>query len=300
MTADLDVPSLAVARRVRAAGAGTQPHPVAALARRLDGAVEWLTFRQGEQHDGRWRHCSDVLEDPGALPSWLQQVREAVTRQQGGTVPPLVVPATYLMAWYLDVPAYAGGLAFGAARRVPDLDPAALAVRVHPDGYPEAIALLGRRFACLPDDPAAGHPDAEVVADEAALAAVLRRRVAAHTEAFHAVYAPGVKIGSRQRWGTATDKLDTALWASGRLRGDETLGVADAALVLDGQHPPFTAPTGMYRVADASGRRWWSRRRQACCFFYRLPGTEACFTCPRTSDAERSRRAALWPDTGPC
>jgi len=262
---------------------------VAELAGQVDAVVPWLAVRRAAGPG--WVRCADVLADPGALPAWLDAVTAGVRATNGGWEPPSVTPASYLMGWYLGIPAYAGGLAFGAARRVPDLDPASLAVRLHPGGWPQGLALLGDGFACLPDDPSAGHPAVTVVDGEAALAAVLRDRVAEHAAAFHAAYVPDVKIGSLQRWGMLTDLLDTALWASGRDSGAEEQGVADARLVLDGTYPPFTGPSRTYRLVDGAGRGMWARRRESCCFLFRVPGTRACFTCPRVSDAERVQRA---------
>lgn len=269
--------------------------PVAELAARLDGVAAWLSVRRGFPSGPGWARCSDVLADPGALPRWLGGVARAVQAQNGGWVPPLVTPASYLMGWYLDVPAYTGGLAFGVARRVPDLDQGSLAVHLAPGGWPDGVALLGDRFACLPDDPDADHPAADVVRDERALAQVLRDRVAAHARAFHSVYRPPVKIGSRQRWGMLTDVLDTALWTSGVQTGDEERGVRDAGLVLDGVHPPFTSGSRVYRLVDGCGRPRWTRRRESCCFLFHVPGAQACFTCPRVGDDERVARATDEP-----
>lgn len=269
--------------------------PVTRLTKRLDGVAPWLSVRRGAQSGAGWVRCSDVLADPEALPRWLDGVVAAVIAQNDGWEPPLVTPASYLMGWYLDVPAYTGALAFGVARRVPDLDPASLAVHRHPGGWPDGVALLGDRFTCLPDDPDAGHASADVVADETALAAVLRERVAAHAAAFHAVYHPAVKISSRQRWGMLTDVLDTALWTTGTQTGAEDAGVRDARLVLDDVHPPFTSRSRTYRLVDGRGRGRWSRRRQSCCFLYPVPGAQACTTCPRVSDDERVARATREP-----
>lgn len=264
--------------------------PAADLVQRMDAARPLVRVRLGMPRGpaAGWVRCADVLDDPAHLPAWLGRVTAMVTAHEGGGyVPPAVTPASYLMGWYLDVVASAGASAFAVARRVPELGPAALALHEHPAGYPDGVALLSSRFACLPDDRDAGHPDAEVVADEAALAGVLRDRVAEHARAFHAVYRPEAKISSLQRWGMLTDVLDAAL------------GVDDAALVLDDVHPPYTAPTGAYRLTDHRGRAWWGSRRQSCCFFFRVPSGHECFACPRVDDAERASRASGWTDDGP-
>ncbi len=277
------------------AAPGRPDDPVADLASRLDRAATWLSVRRRHPPDPGWVRCSDVLADPEALPRWLDGVARAVAGQNGGWEPPLVTPASYLMAWYLDIPAYAGGLAFGVTRRVPELRPESLAVHLDPGGWPDGVALLGDRFACLPDDADADHPAADVVPDEAALGRVLRERVTAHAAAFHAVYRPDVKIGSRQRWGMLTDVLDTALWSSGRDDGEEDRGVRDAAIVLDRTHPPLTSGSRIYRLVDGRGRRRWTRRRESCCFLFHVPGAQACFTCPRVGDDDRHARATADP-----
>lgn len=232
--------------------------------------------------EGSWVSCAALL-DPAALTDWAARIA-AWLRAEYGEAPERTVVG-YLVAWYLTVPARMGTLLFQTARRVPRLDPAALAVRL--DGArPVAIALLDDRFACLPGDPAACLPEATPVPGDAALAAVLRGRYAAHAARFRTAstdlaLALGVRLGRRTLWAMATDTLDGASWRVGQALGRTDAGASDAALVLPGVVTPFSSASTMR--PDSTGG--WTRARLSCCFHYVLThGMGPCATCPRLCD----------------
>ncbi len=255
----------------------SDPHPldadVATVARLVSRGLYLPVVRAASVSDlpaaegpGRgWHACADLLSVPGALDGWLVAVTEQLTRTHHRPPPP-EVPATYLMGWYLDVVARVGATWFGLVRRVPAIGPEALAVHLSDGGWPDGAALLTQQFRCLPHDPAAGHPDAEVVPDERTLAGVLRADVNAHAADFHAAYRPDVKIGSRQRWGMVDDMLEAAAWATSNLRAD---GGADGA-------PTSTDPDAEALVGPNP-----TRLRRTCCFAYRLDEALLCTRCPR-------------------
>ncbi len=247
------------------------PHPldadIALMARMVARGLYLPVVRVGSgaglprpEGAGRgWHHCVDLLQDRRRLDDWLDAVAADLARTHRRP-PPAQVPATYVMGWYLDAVARVGATWSGLVRRVPDLSPQSLSLHLSRGGWPDGVALSGTRFACLPDDPAVTHPDAQVVDDLPALAATLRERVTGHAESFHAAFRPGVKIGSRQRWGMVDDVLEAAAWAAGTLRGDPGAGVVDAEALV-GANP--------------------SRRRRTCCFAYRLDDSLVCSRCPR-------------------
>jgi hypothetical protein len=123
--------------------------------------------------------------------------------------------------------------------------------------------------------------------------------VDAHAAQFLTIWQPGVRLGRRTRWGAFSDVLDSAPWSAGGLAGDEDAGLATARVLLADASAPLVAGSLIYRDYDERGRRFTTRHRHTCCYAYRLPDQDACFSCPRTDDAERRRRAATWPDSGP-
>jgi hypothetical protein len=255
--------------------------PLAESLGRLDAAQSWLHLRRDlptEDDERTWWRCSTVLTQPAHFEKWGAEL--AGWLQATYAEAPDRVVAGYLLTWYLSVPGLLAGLLFHRERRVPELRPDALAFRLgEPRPHPDGVAVLDGRFACLPDDPAAGSAAATVVADEAALAALLRARFAGHAARFVTSFRPAVRFGPRALWAAATDALDEGLWLAGRYCADEAAGVADAALVLSSRLTPFTSGSTLVVVGAEGG---WTRRRESCCFHYALRnGQGECETCPR-------------------
>jgi hypothetical protein len=249
---------------------------------RLNEAQPWLRLRTDEpdEPDRTWWRCSTVLAQPAHFEKWGAELA-CWLRATYDEAPERVV-AGYLLTWYLSAPGLLAGLLFHSQRRVPVLAPETLAFRLgEPRPHPDAVAVLDQRFACLPDDPAADDPTATVVADESALAALLRARFAGHAARFVAAFEPGVRFGRHTLWAAATDALDEGLWLAGRYCAEEAAGVADAALVLPSALTPFTSASTLV-AAGAGAPRPWTRRRESCCFHYALcNGQGECETCPR-------------------
>ena len=223
--------------------------------------------------DGWW-NCADTLAEPERFASWRKRLAEWLDVVYGSA--PERTTAGYVMSWYLTVPGLVAGLLFHGARRAPSLRPADLAFRLgHPRPHPVEVAVLSRRFACLPDDPAAESPEATVVADENALAALLRARFAAHAAEFVRVFGPTTRLGRHTLWSAATDALDSGAWLAGKALGDEARGAADAALLLPAGLPPFTSASTLRPAKNG-----WTRRRESCCFHY-VVAQSLCATCPR-------------------
>jgi hypothetical protein len=241
-----------------------------------------------DDSDGTWVRCVDLMSDPAALTAWAERIANWLDEGHGEA--PDRTVAGYLLSWYLTVPAQAAALLFHTARRVPEIRPEDLAMRFGPDHpRPDRIALLSDRFACLADDPGADSPAATAVADEAALAAVLRGRYAQHAARFlptlRAALGERVRFGRRTLWASATDSLDGAFWRIGQYCGQEGTGVANAALVLPSTMAPFTSASTLRPAGSDSAAERWTRRRESCCFHYVLrTGLGPCATCPRVHD----------------
>jgi hypothetical protein len=240
-----------------------------------------------------WTRCADV--DAGFVTRWEHDVAAEHVREYGRSHPSAA--AGYVLGWYAGIPAGLGGALFRLDRRVPRLHRSAVAFRLAPEAYPEASALLDGRFWCLPDDPGAGHPDATVVADEAALAAVLRAEVRGHADAFLATYPAHGRLPRRALLGAFTDGIDTGLWLGGDPAPDRL--PAEAALVLPAGSSPLLAST-IAVLVDGRGRRHVDRRTLSCCYYFKVdPAAGPCGTCPRITAAERLRQLTELPDETP-
>ena len=256
--------------------AATGHRPLSESLAAVNGRQDRIAVRSGMPADPGWVTCASFLATPDAFGRWRAALARWLRSEYADS--PDQTTAGYVMTWYLTVPAYVGTLLFHYERRVPSLRPADLAFRMaYPRPHPEAIAVLSPGFACLPDDPAAGTPDAVVVPDEAALAGLLRGRFIEHARRFIDVFGPQARFGRRTLWAAATDALDSSLWQAGRYGGDESAGVLDAALVLGSGDKPLTSGSTLRPSADG-----WTRRRESCCFHFLLENGEgACETCPR-------------------
>ncbi|NMH96425.1 (2Fe-2S)-binding protein [Pseudonocardia acidicola] len=270
---------------------------VAETAARVSAAVEGLDVRVGpvRAEDG-WTRCDEV--GAAFVARWEAETAAALPGWYGRTHP--TTASAFVLHWCADLPGLAGAAFLRHARRVPRLDRAALAFRRDPGNpVPAATGLLDDRFWCLPDDPAADDPAATVVADEHALAAVLRGQIRGHADEFLADYPPGRPLPRRALLGAFFDGLDAGVWrgADGvtayRDESAMTVSLQEAALVLPGGTPLFPEPSTLHPFVDARDRIWLSRRRVSCCYYFKVSAAgTACSTCPRTSPAERAQRYA--------
>lgn len=211
-----------------------------------------------------WTTCAD-LYDGDVLDALVRRVRTGVQALVPAAdrerVPPAVAPS-YLFGWYVWAVACAAAVPWVAARRVPRLHPASVALHLTGTGWPDAVAVLAPGFTCLPDDPEAGHRDARPAADGPALRAALLAEVGAHVEAFTAAWGRRGGRGPHSLRALATDALVAAVLTA----APGARGLVEAeALLPGGPVPP--------------------RLRLSCCLAYAVPGAATCVTCPRLARA---------------
>ncbi|WP_328718643.1 (2Fe-2S)-binding protein [Streptomyces sp. NBC_00247] len=154
------------------------------------------------------------------------------------------------------------------------------------------FAVRVPEFACLPDDPAASHPDARVVPDEAALRAEVLASVAAHMGPVLEGFGPRMRRGKRALWGMATDEIVEGLWYVAHLLGEETRAMTELERLLPGATKPYVGAAGFRELTGPSGESLPTRDRASCCLFYTLRPEDTCVTCPRTCDSDRVKRLA--------
>jgi ferric iron reductase protein FhuF len=266
------------------------PTPLTAAYDRL--AEVYPALRVSERRTlpegGGWLSAAALAAGGAALEEFLAWDEAQLTRDYGRRPRPDVAasfglhryafPAVLLVTvpWYL-------------ARRVPRLPPDAVAL----EGTPAHLAVRTGEFACLPHDPAAGHPQARVVPDEAALRGAVRAAVAEHLAPLLEGFRARMRRGARALWGVATDEVTEGLWYLGHLLGDEEAARRAAEALLPGGTPPFARGAAFRELTGPHGEALPTRDRASCCLFYTLRPEDTCVTCPRTCDAERVARLSV-------
>ena len=121
-----------------------------------------------------------------------------------------VLARFYLSGFSFHLAHFAVG-SFVRAQRVPVLEPASLGLTCNSIGFPTVLILSQERFSCLPGDDAAHHPDAILVADEAALRAQLRAQLAIAYQPLLAALRQRARLGERALWIAAAETCANAL-----------------------------------------------------------------------------------------
>lgn len=260
--------------------------PLAATLERVSGAGTWgdiRLFGHEESPAGPgWYTVAELYSDAPLLDDLLRRLG-----REYGTDIPQVTGSLFLKGYLWRVLAPVAAV-FLLERRVPDLGPKGVALRFDGRGFPVDLAVDGA-FAVLPDDPGAWHPHALVVSSEEDLACYLAERFAgAHLPGLLAALRPRTRRGSGALQQMAVDAVADALLIVGQGLGREGEAVGFAEEVLAGPSP-LSGKTN-YFVVERDGRRETSRVRNACCLYYRL-GRDACLTCPRATQAEKTNEA---------
>ncbi|MEU3351030.1 (2Fe-2S)-binding protein [Streptomyces sp. NPDC037389] len=271
-----------------AAPPSSAPHvsPVADSYARLTEALPAITVRCGPPGRGEgWVTAAELAAGGPALDAFLAWDEAQVLREYGQEPRPDVVASFGLhrYAWHVCL---LFTLPWFLHRRVPRLPVEAVSLH-RASGRITADAAA---FACLPGDPAAGHPDAVTMTDEEALRAELRSAVAAHLAPLLAALGPRMRRGGRALWGMVTDETAEGLWHVGRLLGEEGRVRRELELLLPGDTAPYVGDAAFRELTGPRGEKLLTRDRASCCFFYTLRPEDSCATCPRTLDAVRIER----------
>ncbi|MEV0847420.1 (2Fe-2S)-binding protein [Streptomyces sp. NPDC049954] len=276
--------------RLPAPSAPHAPSPLAEAYARLAEVFPGLQVTEapadGSLPEGPgWVEVAALAAGGAALDAFLSWDSEQVERDYGQQARPDVVASFgfHRYAWpaclLITVPWF-------LVRRVPR-------VTVDQVSFHRArgrMVLRPTSFACLPDDPAAGHPLAIVVPDEEALRAEVRAAVAAHLLPLFESFGPRMRRRGRALWGTATDEIVESLWYVGHLLGEEPRAMAELEALLPGSTKPYVGDTGFRELTGPNGEPLQTRDRASCCMFYTLRPEDTCVTCPRTCDTERVER----------
>ncbi len=235
-----------------------------------------------------WQSASQLLGDPPSIDHYLTMVA-AATR----TTDRKIAVSFFLQGYLWGV---AGGIAgaYLRAGRVPLAPLEGVWMRFDPSGNPAMVAFTTPEVALLPDDPAASHPNAVVVADAAALQTTFRTILQSHCAALITALRPHTTLPAQSLWRLATDRCAGVIIFLCQLLGVPERAEAIVTALVSSPTSSFTPTTGV-ACYTLQGVPQWILRRSGCCLVYKLPGSPYCTTCPLLSEAERVARLSATP-----
>lgn len=200
-------------------------------------------------------------------------------------------------SWY--VPAVAV-TAYLAERRVPDLSLDNLALRFGKYTWHEGgesgeaerieVRFLGGRFAALPDDPAANHPDAVIVPDHNALREWLRITLEAHLTPLIEHINARTRLGRHAQWCLVADSCAALFLHGGQSLEDELRGKAEALAFVKAHGSPMKNPKTDFVSLQYLEHRETFRTRGGCCRYYTVAEDGyKCTTCVLRKPEERDQ-----------
>jgi hypothetical protein len=191
---------------------------------------------------------------------------------------------------------YFGGLAYYLAnatagpfivdRRVPVLNQSSLGFSLSEWEAPEFIVLPDSRFHCLPDDPAADHGDADLIADRHALRRLLRSSLVSVLEPVIAALRRRARIGARALWISAAETCAAVLvdalpaaTAADVAREEVRALIGEAQVLLRAKPEIVMVASGDVSALATLG--------SDCCCNFKLAGASYCGVCPHRPRQER-------------
>lgn len=200
-------------------------------------------------------------------------------------------------AWYV----FAGAVgAFLAEQRVPDLDPANLALRFRSytweaDGEMGVAERIDARFlsgrcAVLPDDSMAGLPEVTVLPDSPALREWLRAGLEAHMAPLIDRVHAATRFGRRAQWSLVADAVAGVTLNTGKLLGDPARAQAEGLALVRAPGSPLCSPLTGYVTLECAEHSDTFRTRGGCCRYYTVDDGEKCTLCVLRPPEERDQR----------
>ena len=244
--------------------ATTVTTPLAETLAHAAERIEYFSGGYGERPEG-WYLASEVVNDPDAVNALLDQVF-AIYQMDDRQI-----AAAFLVLGYFWSPMLAALACYVIDRRVPDLSASSVAFNLR------EVRFTSPRFAALPDDRDAGHPDAEILPNVDALRDRLVNQLdTEHARPLFATLRAVAPYGLNGMHANYVDRLVSALvWISEAL-GDPQIARDDVPAFVSRMTDKRRAG---YIELQHEGQSGVFQIRGGCCLNYRLPGTEKCDTC---------------------
>lgn len=280
-------------------------HPLQVTLGKVTQLSEYLKAGLGNTDDIAW--LTPLTLFAADSPHWTTLL--ATTQQRLHTEAATIVSGSLLQEY--QWPLLASAIAcFLVDRRVPDLQPANVQVCLAPAENEaeqrERLTYRTGRFAALPSDPAADHPDAEIVPDLAALRDYLRTGIETHMGWVIQQLSWQTHCQERGLWLFVADRCaGTLVWLM--QMQDQYVGCAavaaevNALIRADGS-PLANKKVGIFELHYKEQTHLYLDRA-TCCYWYKTDGGDYCTTCPHRTKADRNERllqslSALYEKSG--
>jgi len=267
-------------------------HPLQETLGKVTQLSKYLKAGLGNTDDTAWLTPLTLLAADS--PHWTTLL--ATTQQRLHTEAATIVSGSLLQEY--QWPLLASAIAcFLVDRRVPDLQPANVQLRLglteNADDQRERLTYRTGRFAALPDDPAADHPDAEIVPDLAALRDYLRTGIETHMGWVIQQVSRQTHCKERGLWLFVADRCaGTLVWLM--QEQDQQPGCADIAaeinaLIRADGSPLANKKVGLFELSYQKQTHIYLNRA-TCCYWYKTDGGDYCTTCPHRTKEDRNER----------
>lgn len=279
------------------------PALVATLGR-LDAATDYGEVRAGTPPtDAGWIPVSDALDNPAVVAGWFAALR-------AGDAHPPDVAGSFLAGWLADIVLHAPSTALVTERRTWVLDPTQLWLHTSAQGWFDGLAVGDVTLRLLADDPAAGDPRTEVVAEPAALRRLLATEAVAVLDPLFTAVRALAPFGRRGMWGSLADGLaGGAVWTAFTGGADTAAAFAAAMSLVDDIAAAGGGPLNRPRPVPIECRHGTVTVavRGSCCLWYKTTSaaTEAhaearyCTSCPLRHPATQRENFTAWLDEQP-
>ena len=263
-------------------------HPLVESMGRAAALNDFFALPLRYPDPGRWIEAESLFQDDD------QRLRDMVVgygQARWGTDNPHLAGSGFIVA-YLTRLTYPLISQYVLERRVPDVSLSNLAF--HTNGRRiDGTALVRPYFAALPNDPASGHPDTQVVPDEAALYARLKQAL---FDANLELVIPSLRRASRASlrvsWNAvASSCAQVYHWLYALVEEREVVVENAQRFFGDPSSPAYREVT--MEVFEHQGKRGFFARRAGCCLWWRGEETReycsGCILLSRTQQDEQFR-----------